>query len=44
MYEKVKQGMVAVPWLLLLTVLIAIAVPIFCYNRIGEKYAEKKSA
>ena len=44
MYEKVKQTLVATLWLVLLVVIIAIAVPIFCYNRLGEKYAEKKSA
>jgi hypothetical protein len=43
-YEKVKQTLVAALWFVLLVVLIAIAVPIFCYNRLGEKYAEKKSA
>ena len=44
MYENVKQTLVATLWFVLLVVIIAIAVPIFCYNRLGEKYAEKKSA
>ena len=44
MYEKVKQTLVATLWFVLLVVIIALAVPIFCYNRLGEKYAEKKSA
>ena len=44
MYEKVKQTMVATVWLLLLAVLIAMAIPIFYYYKLGEKYAEKKSA
>ena len=44
MYEKVKQTLVATLWFVLLVVIIAIAVPIFCYNRLGEKYAEKKRA
>jgi len=43
-YEKVKQTMVATVWLLFLVALFTVAVPIFCYHRIGEKYAEKKSA
>jgi len=44
MIEKVKQTMVATLWLLFLVALFTVAVPIFCYHRIGEKYAEKKSA
>jgi len=44
MYEKVKQTMVAILWLLFLATLFTVAIPIFCYHKIGEKYAEKKSA
>ena len=44
MYEKVKQTMVATVWLLFLATLFTVAIPIFCYYKLGEKYAEKKSA
>ena len=44
MYEKVKQTMVATLWLLLLATLFTVAIPIFCYYKLGEKYDKKKSA